>query len=242
MTRSTIRVEDLRVDCLIGCLDPERRKAQEIRIDLRLSLDATPAADADDLSRTRDYAALAREVTFILREGRFQLLETASRFLLRYLMLPLLDDDPRPPVLSAAVAITKFGALPGDARARVEIEANSPPTYRQERQPWGTVDIIDECRRLGLYRLNLAANACIPNHLHRRMREAEMVLTHGIVGWRDGDAERPLTPGDEAAWRREQSHGYRNTRGVWGSLLCLDSPPFDPADEVQTPRVVVAAT
>ena len=234
--RATICVEDLRVDCLIGCLDPERRRAQEIRVDLCLSLDAGAAADGDDLARTHNYAALAREVGFVLREGRFRLLETASRFLLRYLMLPPLADDARPPALAGSVTITKFGALPGAARARVEVSADAPPRYRREEQPWGVVDIVDECRRLGLYRLNVAPGGVIPNHCHRRMREAEMVLGPGLAGWRDGGPERALTPGEEVAWRPDQPHGYRNPSAAWGSVLCIDSPPFEPSEEIPVPR------
>ncbi len=235
--RANICVEDLRVECLIGCLDPERRKVQPIRVDLEVDIEAGPAADRDELSLTWDYAAISREVTFILQAGRFHLLETAARFLLRWLLLPPAAGETRPRPLRARVRLTKFGALPGEARARVSIEAGAGEVgFSLETNPWGTVDVIDECRRLGLYRLNVAPGMSIPNHYHQKMREAELVLTGGLVGWREGDEPRPRAVGEIFQWRRREAHGYRNDGPRVASILCIDAPPFDPADEVEATR------
>ena len=227
-----IAVEGLCVDCLIGCLDPERRQVQPIRVDLEIGLEITAAADGDDLRRTRDYAAISREVRFILQSGRFHLLETAARFLLRWLLLPPPPGDRGPPVRSARVALTKFHALPGEATARVSLAAEALD-YTRERNPWGTVDVVDECRRVGLYRLNVAPGQAIPNHYHQRTREAELILSGGLVGWREGGRPAPRAVGERFRWARREEHGYRNEGVAVASILCMDAPPFDPADEVE---------
>jgi len=238
--RTTIEVVDLRVTCLIGCLDPERKGAQTIRVDLAVEVDAGPAADGDDLRRTWDYAAISREVGFILRAGRFHLLETAARFLLRWLLLPPQPGEGRPQASRASVTLTKFNVLPGEALARVSLASGSPDGgadsatgYTVETNPWGTVDVVDECRRIGLYRLNVAPGQSIPNHYHQRMREAELILTPGLVGWREGEAEQQRAVGDTFHWAKNEEHGYRNVRERSASILCVDSPPFDPSDEVE---------
>ena len=231
-----VRVDDLRVSCLIGCLDLERVRPQEVRLDAEVELDASAAADGDDLRRTWDYAAFAGRMSFVLEEGGFHLLETAVRFLLRSLLLPPVEGSQRSPVLGARVRLTKFKALPGDATAQVELAGTvDSVTFRQEQKPWGTVDIVDECRRLGLYRLNVAPGAEIPNHLHRVMSESELVLHPGLSGWIDGSKPRTLEVGERFRWKHELPHGYRNVGERTASLLCIDSPPFDPADEVVVP-------
>lgn len=228
-----VGVDDLRVSCLIGCLDPERVRPQEVRLDAEVELDANAAADGDDLRRTWDYAAFAGRMAFVLEEAGFHLLETAVRFLVRSLLLPPVHGSARPPVLSARVRLTKFKALPGDALAQVELAARADEVrFRREQKPWGTVDIVDECRRLGLYRLNVAPGAEIPNHLHRVMTESELVLHPGLAGWIDGNPARPLEVGERFRWKHELPHGYRNVGERFASLLCIDNPPFDPADEV----------
>jgi len=230
---TTIAVENLRVSCLIGCLDPERKGQQIVRVDLSVEVDASAAADGDDLRRTWDYAAISRETAFILQSGRFHLLETASRFILRWLLLPPQPGESRPGARRGSVTLTKFNVLPGEALARVSLSGEAPE-YTVETNPWGTVDVVDECRRLGLYRLNVAPGQSIPNHYHQRMREAELVLTPGLVGWREGGSEHRRVVGEAFHWGKNEEHGYRNEGVRPASILCVDSPPFDPADEVET--------
>ena len=64
------------------------------------------------------------------------------------------------------------------------------------------------------------------------MREAELVLDPGLLGWKDGQAPRPLSVGKTLEWNKGQRHGYQNASAAPASLLCVDSPPFDPKDEI----------
>ena len=131
----------------------------------------------------------------------------------------------------------KFGVLPGQATPAVELQATARELeYKQEENPWGTVDVIAETRLLGLYRLNVLPQMEIPNHEHHVMREAELILSEGLVGWQQGEQPKALVEGSVFEWAKKQPHGYKNTGVRPGSILCLDSPPFDPTDEVEVPR------
>ena len=71
--------------------------------------------------------------------------------------------------------------------------------------------------------------------MHRRMREAELILGDGLVGWQEGSEPRVLSEGERFSWERGQAHGYRNTASETRSILCLDAPPFIPEDELPLP-------
>jgi len=228
-----ICVDDLEVSCLIGCLDAERRVEQTVKVDLWVELDITRPALTDSLDRTWNYAAIADQMDFILRSGQFWLLESACRVLLRWLLVPPADGEGRPAATAAGVSITKFGVLPGRAKPRLTVSGRaSDETFQRETNPWGTVDVIEETDRLGLYRLDVAPRHGIPHHVHRRMLEHEMVLTDGIVGWHDGTEPTPLAAGTRRDWPHNLPHGYWNPLDRVASILCLDRPRFDPTDEV----------
>jgi dihydroneopterin aldolase len=228
-----IGIENLRVECLIGVRDPERKTPQSLRVDLEVWVNGDPAASSDDLQHTYCYDMVARDTEFLLQAGRFYLLETASWVLLRMLLLPQPGDSPVPSPTRATVTLTKYGALAGQARAVVnQTGLAAAQTYVREDNDWGTVDVIAETRRVGIYRLNLAPGQSIPRHVHHRMREAELVLDPGLVGWQEGLDPRVLEEGERFSWERGQAHGYRNSGDRVASILCVDAPPFIPEDEV----------
>lgn len=229
--QTTLRVDDLRVACLIGCLAEERQRTQELRVDLELTLDAAKAAEQDRLEHTLDYAALSAELTWILQQGRFYLLEAAARMALRYVLAPPLPGRPRP--TWGRVTLSKFGVLPGDAVPSIQVHADTDALdYVREDKPWGTVDVIGETRLLGLYRLNVAGGQEIPTHVHRVMHESELVLSPALHGWRDDEPPRPLQVGERFDWPHDRPHGYRNVASAPAGILCMDRPPFLPHDEV----------
>jgi dihydroneopterin aldolase len=71
----TIVLEGLRVPCRIGVTDDERREAQVLLVDLRLTPLAPPTYEADDLAETADYAALADLVAATAAEREYRLIE-----------------------------------------------------------------------------------------------------------------------------------------------------------------------
>ncbi|MFT5682776.1 MAG: FolB domain-containing protein [Myxococcota bacterium] len=152
-----IAIDGLRVECVIGCLPRERTTPQCIRLDLWADVDTRPAADSDILTDALDYTALARQVTFILQQGRFQLLESAARMLLRFLLLPPAPGMTHPAVIAAGVVLTKFDVFPNGASPRLTLSATAAEqTWTRTEQPWGDLETIDVSRRVRLERLNVS--------------------------------------------------------------------------------------
>ena len=57
-----IEIDGLRLRCVIGCRDEERRDRSDVVIDLVIGTDARPAGDSDDLADAWDYRAAAKAV------------------------------------------------------------------------------------------------------------------------------------------------------------------------------------
>lgn len=62
-----------------GVYDWEREQGQTFRVDAVLELDTAPAAAADDLEKTVDYADLARQLHAVLTGEPVALLETLAQ-------------------------------------------------------------------------------------------------------------------------------------------------------------------
>ena len=92
---------------------------------------------------------------------------------------------------------------------------------------FGTVDIVHETRDAGIYRLNVAPGKSIPLHVHRVMHEAEMVLGSGMLC-----QGKPVAPLTVHRWPHGSAHAYHNPTRRTQTILCVDSPPFMPDDEV----------
>ena len=69
----TIFIEDLRFKCIIGILEFERIKTQEVVIDARL--------EYDDTTGFIDYAKVAKLIKKSMKKKKFHLIEDAHRFL-----------------------------------------------------------------------------------------------------------------------------------------------------------------
>ncbi len=61
-----------------GVFEEEQRVPQRFVVDLELVLDLRPAAAADDLALTVDYAAVRETVRAVVEDDRFRLLETLA--------------------------------------------------------------------------------------------------------------------------------------------------------------------
>ena len=91
MSLGTIRIEALRIDCIIGILDTERVTPQRLLIDVELDADFAAAAASDDVADTVNYAEVAERLTALAVQGQFRLVE---RFVSRACAL-LLGSYPR---------------------------------------------------------------------------------------------------------------------------------------------------
>lgn len=225
-----LRIEDLRVDCVVGVWPHERNASQPLHIDIEMRFDTRPAALKESVRGTVDYAAVASQVVFLLRSCRFRLLETAAHTLARYILAPPSPAVKQPQVESVTVRLRKPGALRGFAIPSLQITrfAVDEAPLKTEDKNWGKVDIIHETKDAGIYRLHIAPRKGIPLHIHKVMREAEMVLTEGLFCQRAA-----VLPGTVHRWPRNAAHVYDNPTDRYQTVLCVDSPRFIPDDEIE---------
>lgn len=223
-----IRIRDLEVDCVVGVYPHERDLAQPLRLDAMLWLDTEAAARREQIRLSADYAALAAQLTFLLRTCRFRMLETAAHALCKYLLAPPPPGERRAGLSRVRLTLEKPKALMGRAVPSLEIERDASwAEIGHEDKPFGTVDVIHETRDAGIYRLNVAPGRGIPLHVHRVMQESEMVLGSGLLC-----QGRPVAAGTVHRWPHGAAHRYDNPSRRVQSILCVDSPRFMPEDEV----------
>jgi mannose-6-phosphate isomerase-like protein (cupin superfamily) len=144
--------------------------------------------------------------------------------------------------LAAFLLLPPLGLLPAPERVELRLGAlhiartGPRPPAAVEAKPWGRVDVLAQTGAVELVRLVLEPGGLLPNHVHRRMLEWELVVAPGLIGWEDDGPEHPLAVGRLRRWRHDQPHGYRCPGPHASGLLCLDAPGFDAADEVFVPR------
>jgi dihydroneopterin aldolase len=224
-----IAIEGLHVDCVVGVYPHERSVAQPLRVDLRMALDTALAGSGQRLRNTIDYAMVASQIAFLLQSCRFHLLETAAHALTRYLLAPPALGEDRPRLHDVTLRLTKPNALGGNGVPSLEVHREAHDVkLGHEVKPFGTVDVVHETKSEGIYRLNVAPGRSIPLHVHRVMTESEMVLGDGIL--LNGKA---MVAGTVHRWPHGAAHRYENATDRWQSILCVDSPPFLPGDEVE---------
>lgn len=229
--KTKISLHEFSVNCFIGCLNKERIEKQTIEVNLSLVMNGMPPLPDDKISDTWDYTELAKQIGFILEEGRFHLLETAARFTARYLLLPNLHE--KFTIDALELSLTKFDVVSPHTNAAVSLEANAGDfKYAREIKSWGWVDVVDENSRLGLYRLNIHSAQQIENHYHNVTREAELVLNSGIEITKDSGSYKKVLMGEVFHWQNQQCHGYKNMNASTASILCIDEPPFKQSDEI----------
>ncbi len=117
-----VYIRDLRIPCVIGVFEWERRIKQTVILDLDLAADIRRAAASDRLDETLDYKAVAKRLIQFVGESQFQLVETLAERVAAI----LLEEFKIPWV---RVRVNKRGALRGAADVGVVIER-----ARQEKQ------------------------------------------------------------------------------------------------------------
>lgn len=223
-----ITIENLTVDCVVGVYPHERHAPQPLVVDLALMLDTREAAKRERLSASVHYGDVAAQVTFLLQSCRFGLLETAAHVLTAVLLAPPAAGERRAQIDEVELTLRKPGALGGHAIPSLKVHRRSGEvSLAREDKPFGYVDVVHETREAGIYRLNIAPGRGIPLHVHRTMREAEMVLSEGLTC-----QGKPIDVGAVHHWPLEAAHRYDNPTDQYQTILCVDSPPFMESDEI----------
>ena len=82
-----IEIDNLRLRCIIGFSQHERKDLQDVVISLRLGCDMRAAARSDDPKDALNYRSLTKDVITLVEASRWQLLETLATAIARICVL-----------------------------------------------------------------------------------------------------------------------------------------------------------
>ncbi len=119
-----IYLHGLKVDCVIGVWEWERRLRQVVTIDLDMGFDISAAAASDALEDTLSYKEVSKRVAAFARASEFTLVETLAERIAGLLLSEF-------PLRWCRVRVNKFGAVRGAGDVGVVIERGEkapPPT------------------------------------------------------------------------------------------------------------------
>jgi FolB domain-containing protein len=77
----TIRIKNLRLRTIIGINDWERKKKQDIILNIKFEFDGEKFNKLDDINQTVDYKSLTKEIIEKVEKSEFWLLERLSQFI-----------------------------------------------------------------------------------------------------------------------------------------------------------------
>jgi 7,8-dihydroneopterin aldolase/epimerase/oxygenase len=110
-----IFLRGLRIECIIGFIEWERRVKQTVVIDLELPVDCRQAARTDEVESTLDYKSVAKRVIAFVEASSFKLVETLAH---RTALL-ILEEFAVPWV---RISVNKPGAIRNSRDVGVTIE------------------------------------------------------------------------------------------------------------------------
>jgi len=110
-----IYLHDLKIECVIGIWDWERRIKQSVIIDLDLGFDIRRAAQTESIDDTLNYKAVAKRLQQFVGESQFQLVETMAERVAEILLKEF-------KLTWVRVRINKRGAVRGAGDVGVIIE------------------------------------------------------------------------------------------------------------------------
>jgi D-erythro-7,8-dihydroneopterin triphosphate epimerase len=101
---ATVKIKQLSLRTVIGLNKWERKKKQDVVINIEYDFNAEPAVAADDGALTVDYKAITKKIIDGVEKSKFQLLESLTNYVLELMM-------ETPGVIRATVEIDKPHSL-----------------------------------------------------------------------------------------------------------------------------------
>lgn len=210
-----IRIEGLRVDCIIGITEPEQRTLQPIEIDLGLGLELDAAAGGD-LTESVDYALVAEQVRFLAEHGQWRLIESLAAAIARLVLAPTPPGLLQATVDRVEVRVRKPTvldlAVPSVSIARAaewcELQTRMVPD-----RTW--LDVLVETPQVGAYRAHLEPGCTwvVPSGA------AVLVVAGGVeLGAKRWEAGRRLARGEATQ--------LKAVGGGPASLVVVTAPPI----------------
>lgn len=117
----TVEVERIPIRCIVGIHPFERVQEQDIAIDVSMDLDFAEASVTERVGATVDYTAVAKAVTDLVMERKYQLIETMAEECARL----VLSEWPR--VESTTIVVHKPAAVPEAVDTRVKVVRRRNP-------------------------------------------------------------------------------------------------------------------
>lgn len=75
----SLSIRDLKISCIVGVHPHERKREQDLFVDVDLWLDIGNAARTDKLLNTIDYTRVAEDLSNFIRAERFHLVESLAQ-------------------------------------------------------------------------------------------------------------------------------------------------------------------
>lgn len=152
----SIVLTGLKVSCIIGIFEWERRQKQDVLIDLKFPCDIRRASRRDHIRDTVDYKKIAKATIAFVEKSRFQLVETLAEKLAGYLLKGFGLDE-------IFLAVSKPGAIRGSQNVGIEIHRSRAGLKEK-----------------GLVFLSLGSNMEPQKHLETALREIQE--RYGLAG------------------------------------------------------------
>ena len=73
-----VYIRELEIETIIGIYDWERKRKQVVSLDLEMAWDIKPAAATEDIAKTLDYKAVAKNLIEFIGAAEFLLVETMA--------------------------------------------------------------------------------------------------------------------------------------------------------------------
>ncbi len=110
-----VYLRDLKISCVIGVWEWERRIKQTVAVDLDMAADVRAAASSDRLEDTLDYKAVTKRLIDFVEKSEFHLVETLAEKIAAIILTEF-------SVSWVRVRINKKGAIRGASEVGVVIE------------------------------------------------------------------------------------------------------------------------
>jgi dihydroneopterin aldolase len=206
-----VQLSGMLLSCVIGIFPNERHRKQPVTVDLCLYLSTRKAAGTASIHDTIDYAAAVKEVSFILEQCEFQLIESAVETLCRFFLATYATTHNLPQLEAVLVRISKPSALTHGIVPSVQIlrERDSAPLAVGEHR---IID-IDSKRRLEVQSILSGASVTIGPDV----QIAKAVLPIG----RFQNANNPVKPRTAITWEGEGSVELVNTQSTHQIVLSV---------------------
>lgn len=215
-----VRVSNLVVECIVGIYDSERTTPQNIRLDVCLYTDVSAASNSSCIEDALDYSKITREVSFLIQEGAFLLIESAAEVICRFLFLKYHSPKLSCSVVACCVRISKLQALPNGAVPSVQITRTLEqlPTLGLESST--TLFSSNSGRSIHFVTLKPLQTISLTDSLLTKGFVALLPLGLGLTV--DGQGLEDSVMSNDSFSRQESTRTIKNTKNHQVSFLFID--------------------